>query len=435
MPLLVIVLGGAEIGAAPGAVLFLHPHVHEVGYGGRAPADRGGRVAVDAGLEQRRHERPRKRHIWLHGAAVKLTQIVGELHGLRLTFLLCRCRIRQPRDAIAEVGVAGEPPVGFVAVLGEVGEPDLGREIEPRGATRPCPREDLNHAGRRLSTVQRRGGGALQDLDPLDRLGVDVVDPRGIPAAAGADIVPPPAAAIHPHAVHVDDRFGRLREAGGAADADPRPLARQPAGGQNGDAGLAGRELLGDVLNRGVDEVARVDRRDRVGHLASLGFGASAGHHDSVETDRRRGQLEVHDRDLAGRHCHPLGGAGVADAPDPQLHAPGGQVQLVLPNGIGQRTQVGARHENLDAVHRSLVDPIGHRSADGSRALGPREGRSTQQNADAAKERGQGPTKGRAHLHLHVLGDTRVRKNQADTLSLHCRPDPRDRCDPRDRRR
>ena len=400
LPLLVVVPGGAEIRAAPRAVLLLHPHVHEVRHGGRAPAHRGGSVAMNAGLEQRRDERPRERHIRLHGESVELAQGVSELLRLSLAVLLRRRRVRQPRDAIGEVGVAREPPVGLVAVLGEPGKSHLAREIEPRGAARSRPGEDLNDAGGRFGPVQRCRGGALQDLDALDGLGVDVVDPGRIPAAAGADIVPPAAAAIDPHPIHVDNRLGRLGKAGGTPDADARAFAREPARGQNRDAGLARRELLGNVLDGGVDEVARVDRRDGVRYLASLRFGAGAGHHHRVESDRRRGQLEVHDRHLAGRHRHALGRAAEAHASDPHLRLAGRHVQLVLPGGVGQRREIGAHHEHLHRIHGAFVDAIGHGAADGAGALRGREGRATDQEADAPDERGRGPTKGRAHLHL-----------------------------------
>ncbi len=355
---------------------------------------------MNAGLEQRRDERPRERHIRLHGKSVELAQVVGEPLRLSLAVLLRRRRVRQPRDAIGEVGIAREPPVGLVAVLGEPGKSHLAREIEPRGAARSRPGEDLNHAGGRFGPVQRCRGGALQDLDALDGLGVDVVDPGRIPATAGADKVPPAAATIDPHSIHIDDRFGRLREAGGAADADARAFARQPARGQDRDAGLARRELLGDVLDGGVDEVARVDRRDGVGHLAALGFAAGAGHHHRVESDRRWGQLEVHDRNLAGHHRYALGRAAVANASDPHFRITGRQVQLELPGRIGQRGEVSAHHEDLHRVDRALVDAIGHGAADGAGALRARNGRAAEQDADAPNERGSGPTKGRAHLHL-----------------------------------
>ena len=149
--------------------------------------------------------------------------------------------------------VRGHPAhVRRVPGLGIVREPQLGHEVEAWGTTRTLFREDLNHAGRGLRAIERRRGRTFQDLDVVDRLRVDVVEPRRSSAAAGADPVgvPEATAAIHPHAIHVHDRFVRLGQTGGRADPDLRPLTGESSARQHRNRGIAGRQLLGQVGDR-----------------------------------------------------------------------------------------------------------------------------------------------------------------------------------------
>ena len=88
-------------------------------------------------------------------------------------------------------------------------------------------RRDEQDAVRRLGAVERGRRRALEYFDLLDRHGIDVIEARGSPAAAGADEAGAEAAAIvDPHTVHVDDRLVRLRERRAATDADARAFAR-----------------------------------------------------------------------------------------------------------------------------------------------------------------------------------------------------------------
>src|SRR5207248_11378997 len=147
--------------------------------------------------------------------------------------------------------------------------------------------------GRGFGAVQGRRRGALEHLDALDRLGVDVVEARGAAPAAGANVIAEPARAVHAYAVHVHDRLVRLRQARSAADPDPGALTGHRARGEHGYAGLAGGELLREVGHRRVAQPAHVARRDRVAQLALLGFGAGAGADDHVEADCRLADREV----------------------------------------------------------------------------------------------------------------------------------------------
>src|SRR5207249_6833518 len=68
--------------------------------------------------------------------------------------------LRRHRDAVGP-----ERSAGFVAY----------RDLEPPvGKVLAALREDLDYTVRRVRAVQRRAGGALDDLDPLDVLGVQV---------------------------------------------------------------------------------------------------------------------------------------------------------------------------------------------------------------------------------------------------------------------
>src|SRR2546425_857389 len=226
--LLVDVLGGTELAGAPRAVLFLQPPVQEVRDRGRATADGSGVVAVDAGLEQRRDERPREHLIGLNRRAVKLAQVVGEFDPLRAAQALGRGGIWQPRDAVRQVRITRESIVLLVAIVGEIREPHFGGEVEPWGAAGAALRKDLDHAGGRLRAVQRRGRRALEHFDPLDRLGVDVVEAGRGAAPAGAAVVAPAAGAIPPHAGDVPDRLRRLGQARGGPEPDAGPPAPPP---------------------------------------------------------------------------------------------------------------------------------------------------------------------------------------------------------------
>src|SRR2546430_1108368 len=81
-----------------------------------------------------------------------------------------------------------------------------------------------------------------------------------------------------------------------------------------------------------------------------------------------------------------------------------GQVQLKLPQRVGERAEVSAGDEHTDAVDGSLADGIRNSSTDGARPLRGDDGRTTQHQTDAPREDGPQPTKGRPHLRLLVWG-------------------------------
>ena len=302
---------------------------------------------------------------------------------------------------------ASKTPVGHVAALREVRDILLGREIERRRAARALLRENLNHAGRCFRAVQCRGGWTLQDFEALDRFGIDVVQARRIAAPARTDEIAEAAAAVHAYAVDVDDRLIRLRQAGGAADADACAFARQPARREDADAGLARREHLGHVGDRRGLKLAGVDGRDRVAEFATLCGDTGAGDNDGVQPDRHRRHREVGRDGRVGRDADGLVAAAVTDAANPHDHLPERHVELILARGIRERAEVRSDDRDLRAVQRALgrrVDDFAFHGAGGlRRGEGCASARERQAGAQSAKH--TRPTKRRSHLHLLFGGN------------------------------
>ena len=169
----------------------------------------------------------------------------------------CRLRGRRPgerrgvSDARREVGVAREAGKRLVRAPRRAREALIHPEAELRRPRRALLGEDLNHARVRLAAVQRGGRGALEDLDPLDRLWIDVVQPRRRTAAPGAR-VRKPAAIVHAHPVQVHDGLVVLAQAGVATDADAGPFAHEAGGREHLHPRLARRDRLRKGLNRRV---------------------------------------------------------------------------------------------------------------------------------------------------------------------------------------
>src|SRR5690606_6814024 len=141
----------------------------------------------------------------------------------------------------------------------------LHREVEARCSGRAPLRDDLDHPVRGLGAVQRGGRGALDDLDALDVVGIDVV-PAG--DGAGAECLADRAGrlrVVDADAVHVDERLVRKREASRAADADTAAAAKHTRSLDDGDARRAAVQQLGHRADgRLLDDVRRVHRRHGV---------------------------------------------------------------------------------------------------------------------------------------------------------------------------
>ena len=362
---LVIDIGSAaQSSAAERPVFVIVASVHVIRHAGRPTADASRVCARIAGLEQPGRERLRDHLVGLQRLAVEGAQLRHRRHVEPLGEGLGTDRIE---------GVRLHPTcVRHVAPGGVVRKPLLSDEVPPWRSPDPLLGEDLDHAGRRFSAVQGGRGRSFQDFDVVDRLGVDVVQPRRSAAAARADPVgvAEPAPSIHPHAVDVHDRLIRLREARGAADPDLRTFAGEAAGGEYGHGGVAGGELLRDVDHGRVAQLRSVNRADGVAKLALLRFRASAGHDHDVESHGGATQLEIGVGDLAGGRRDLPGSGRVPDAPRPQLHIPGAYRELVAALPVRERPEVGTRDIDAHTIDRSARERVDHRAANRPRPLG-----------------------------------------------------------------
>ena len=164
--------------------------------------------------------------------------------------------------------------------------------------------EDLDHARRRFGAVQGGGRGALDDLDALDVVGIDVVQrARDVIAAAeirsrGGNVLRVPVAAKS-HAIHIDERLIAHRDAHVAAESDHRARAGTRGAGHHRHAGRAPLKQLTYVLRR-LRHLGHVDLGDRVAHFALARSTGCAGDDDGVELEDLLAQGEILGNGLAG---------------------------------------------------------------------------------------------------------------------------------------
>ena len=134
--------------------------------------------------------------------------------------------LRRDRIEADNVAVAIRDIVRLNASLRipEVDVPVLDLHIECGLGAPALLRNDLNDAVGRLRTINRRGGGSLDDLDALDLVRTDVVeasDHAGVLRAVAAIAVrrrPAARPIAHAHAVNVNERIIVEAQARHAAD-------------------------------------------------------------------------------------------------------------------------------------------------------------------------------------------------------------------------
>ena len=166
--------------------------------------------------------------------------------------------------------------------------------------------EDLDHAGGRLGTVQRRRGGALDDLDPLDVRGVDGIQGAGDVVTAPAGVsrgrhVLVERVAANTDAVDVDERLVAHGDRDVATQADLRSTARHARTLHHRhacDPGLQERIYV----RQGFDHVGDFDPGDRVADLPTTGGACGARDDDLVEAQRLDPHGEVLRHGAAGGH-------------------------------------------------------------------------------------------------------------------------------------
>ena len=206
---------------------------------------------------------------------------------------------------------------------------------------RAALREDLDHAGGGLGTVESRRRCALDHLHPIDVAGVDVregagLDLRGVERAASLRHVARIVVGGLAHPIHVDQRLIALTQRDVAAQANRRAL---PDRGPADVYGHARHARLQQRLNalRGLRHGGEVDLRDRVADLTPTRLTARPRHHDLLERERLLAQPKVHGRRPARGHVHGLRRGAVADALRPDIVRPGRDPQqLVAAVGVRQ---------------------------------------------------------------------------------------------------
>ena len=148
-------------------------------------------------------------------------------------------RQRARRSAIGAGGEISRP----VGVVVERTSLDVAG---PPGRPRPATLgPDLNRAVHRIGAVQRRGCGSLHDLDRLDLVRVEVIEPRGRLATDPDGVRFRPV--LHTDSVDHDDRLVGKRDAGRAANPDARARAGRPSRRQHLHTRRAGIEKVGKV--------------------------------------------------------------------------------------------------------------------------------------------------------------------------------------------
>ena len=228
-------------------------------------------------------------------------------------------------------------------------------------------RGDDDDAVRRGRAIQCRRRGPLHNLDALDILGVEVVQPGNrLPAHVEADVV---RAVGDTNAVHHEQGLVGQRNAAGAANADLRAGTNRAAGIDDLDAR---RTALNQARDAGrlarLNRVGHVDPRDAVHDLA-LARLAGGGHHQVVQAYDGRAQREVC-RPAAARHGEHARERLVTDGDDANGHSTVRHIaELVASLVVGCRLAVGALEEQARALERLPGALIGDPATDGGALL------------------------------------------------------------------
>ena len=226
--------------------------------------------------------------------------------------------------------------------------------VEQRLVEALLGRDDVDEAADGVGAVEQRGRPP-HDLDPRGTVGVD--GDAVVPGLAGE------VARAHPvlqdeHAVTVEAADDRAAGAGAEAPA--------------GDARLVLQRVAEAPLAH-LDEVERVERCHGVERLERRLRAAGRGGDRHVLVHRRRGQLEVDRRDLAGhdRDRLPAGGE-MLSLGEHLVGADRHARDLEGPVFLGQGRSARPDHQHQRAVHGTGVADQRHRSLHGARFLRPR---------------------------------------------------------------
>ena len=226
-------------------------------------------------------------------------------------------------------------------------DPDVAVVREGRRSRAALARGDEHDAIRATRPVDRRRRRVLQDLDRLDVVRVQISDAR----------------CWNP--VHHVQRIVAGRDRARAAHADPDPVARLLAGGDDVHARHASLDGADGVDRGRAFQIRGRDGRYRARDVPA-DLGAVADHHDFLQGDGQRLQAEVRGSGLAGCHHHARDLAYLV--PDePGLQPVGawrdlGDAEPAL--AIGGSGEGGAQHADPDLRQREAGLLGGHDTSD-----------------------------------------------------------------------
>src|SRR5690606_21128642 len=239
----------------------------------------------------------------------------------------------------------------------------------PTGIARATTlRRDLNDTVRRCSTVQCCRGRALQNLDALDLLRADVVQPRDALAteAEGERLW----IVVYLDAVNDQQRLVGERDAGLPANTYTRSRARGTGALHHGHACGATLQQLRHRRDRSQVDVLDCDRCHGAADLAATLL-TGRGNDQPLERHGTRAELEIRRRSSACRNRDGSAGAAVADqlCLDTLLTRRYAS-QDVTALSIAQRVSIGAGDEDLHAAKRPAGRLVRHLTRDGPGGLG-----------------------------------------------------------------
>ena len=271
-----------------------------------------------------------------------------------------------------------------VDLASELIRADLGARGHSRGARREvgaAARADLDHARRGARSVERRGRGALHDLDALDVRCLEVG--RRPREGLGQD-----------HAIDDDERRVRATDARWAPELNVGSTAGLSAG-DDGDARHLALNRL-DRIRRGDGRVLRVHAADGERHPRSTRRIDDAGRDDRLERERCGQQLDVRRRGTAGdADVRQRERAETKPADFERVRAVGHTGDGVPAGFIRRRTQARSRNGDLNSGQRASARRVGDRAGD-TTGGGLRKRRSGRERRD---EDGEGEPDGCAQCH------------------------------------
>ncbi len=269
----------------------------------------------------------------------------------------------EPLDGALTVAV-----VHTLVEPGRVPEPvGAGAELRaPRGPARSAPLgDDLDDAVGGFGAIQGRRRRALEDLDRLDVVRVDIVDTgRPIAASAESDAVGA-GRVVRADAIDKDDRLGAEAERTHAPDSGHPARPHLAAGPLDLNARYRHRErLLHALAGRHLLGGREVEHPNHVAEGPALGFARGTGHHQFIELERCFGQR---DGEVGGAdRGRPAKGLVADPGHDQRGGGPGEAADRELAADIGPGREGGPLGSNLNLRERAAGPGVADDPADGS---------------------------------------------------------------------